>query len=46
MNYWVRKEIHWELCNQVNFEQTYPCYIHKPEPVPKNETQKISGILR
>ena len=38
---WIGKGIHWELCNKIKFDHTY-----NRESVLKNETQKISWILR
>ncbi len=35
------KLIHWELCKKLKFCQTTKLYMHKPEPVLKNEMHKI-----
>ena len=38
---WVGKLIHWELCKSLKFDQADTWYIHKPESIRENETQKI-----
>ena len=32
--------IHWELCKRLMFDDTEKWYMHKPESVLENETQK------
>ena len=38
---WVGKEIHWELCKKMKSDHTSKWYIHKPESIRENETQRI-----
>ena len=38
---WVGKMIHWELHKKFKFDHMTKWYMHKPESVLKNETQKI-----
>ena len=38
---WVRKVIHWELCKKIKFDHTNKWYMHNPEPVRENKTNKI-----
>ena len=35
------KMIDWELCKKFRFDHTSKWYMHKPEPVPENETHKL-----
>ena len=38
---WVGKEIHWELYKKLKFDHTNKWYIHNPEYVLENDTQKL-----
>ena len=38
---WVEKVIHSELCKKFKFDHTKKWYVHNPESVLENETQKI-----
>ena len=38
---WVRKVIHWELCKRLKYDHTIKQYMHKPESILENETNKI-----
>ena len=40
-NDWVRKVIHWEWCKKFKFGHTNKSYMHNPESVWENETNKI-----
>ena len=37
----VGKVIHWELCKKFKFDHTNKWYMHNPESVLENETDKI-----
>ena len=37
----MSKVIHWELCKKLKFDHTNKWYMHNPESVLKNETQKL-----
>ena len=43
---YVGKVIHWELCKKLKFDHSTKWYMHKPESILENETQKSSEILR
>ena len=34
---WVRKLIHYKLCNRLEFGHAYKWYMHKPESIQENE---------
>ena len=38
---WVGNVIHWELCKKFKFDHTNKWYMHNPESVIQNATQKI-----
>ena len=38
---WTGKVIHWELCKKLKFDHTNKWYMHNPESVLNNETQKL-----
>ena len=38
---WVGKVIEWELYKKFKFDHTNQCYMHNPESVQENETQKV-----
>ena len=38
---WVKKIIHWELSQRLQFNHADKCCTHKPESVQENETPKI-----
>ena len=38
---WMGKVIHWELCKKVKFNHTNKWYVHNPESVLENETDKL-----
>ena len=38
---WVGKVTHWKLSKKLKFDHTNKCYIHNPESVLENATQKI-----
>ena len=38
---WVGKDIHWELCKKLKFDHSNKWYMHIPESVKENETQKF-----
>ena len=38
---WVGKAVYWELCKKFKFDLTNKWYIHNPESVLENKTQKI-----
>ena len=38
---WVGKVIHWEMCKKSKFDHTNKWYMHKPAPVPENDTHKL-----
>ena len=38
---WVRKVIYWELCKRLTFDHNTKWYMHKPESVQVNVTDKI-----
>ena len=42
---WVGVVIHWELCKNLKFDHTNKWYIHNPESILENETNKLHGIL-
>ena len=37
----VVKLIHWEMCKKFTFDHANKWYMHNPEPVLKNDTQKL-----
>ena len=38
---WVGKVIPWEFCKKFKFDHTQQCYMHNPESVQENETNKL-----
>ena len=38
---WVGKVIHWEMSKQFKFDHTNKWYMHNPEPVLENNTEKL-----
>ena len=38
---WVGKVIHWKMCKKFKCDHTNKWYMHKPEPVLKNDTHKL-----
>ena len=38
---WVGQVIHWELCKKFKFDHTNKWYMHNPEPVQENDTDKL-----
>ena len=38
---WVGKVIHWGLCKKLKFDPTNMLYMHNPESVLENETNKF-----
>ena len=38
---WLGKVIHWEICKKFKFDHTNKWYMHKPAPVPENDTYKL-----
>ena len=33
--------IYWELCKKLKFDHTNKWYMHNPESIPENETDRI-----
>ena len=38
---WVVKVIHWELCKKFRFDPYCKLYMHNPESILENETDRI-----
>ena len=38
---WVGNVIHREMCKKFKFDHTNKWYMHKPAPVPENDTHKL-----
>ena len=38
---WVGKVINWEMCKKFKFDHANKWYMHNPEPVLENDTQKL-----
>ena len=44
MHDFVKKVIHWELCKRLKCNHITELYMHIPESIQENETNKFSGI--